>query len=143
MAVSPFVVAFAASSASSDSGTTADFWRYVNKGQLFLLSYGLFGPIIWLAFINPTIARHNMRALLGLIALIVILPVVGFLGIDPSFSTIQNGWIVKVSYWFYGGFLFINYLLIFYCTIEPPTAEQALSRGSQDMRDMYDREYGQ
>lgn len=143
MAILPFVVAFLAMSAPNESVDYTEFWKFVDRGQLYLLSYGIFGPIVWLAFIRPDVARHNARAILGLIAIVVVFPVVGFLGVDPSFSTIQNKDFVKASYWFYGGFLVLNYLLIFYCTIEPPTAEDTLTRGSKDMRSMYNKEYGQ
>ena len=138
----PFIVAYLKTSTANEGGELTEFWTLLNRGQLYLLTYGLFGPILWLAFIKPDVARHNARAILGLIALFAIFPVVGFLGIDPSFSTIQNERIVSYSYLFYAAFLFLNYLLVFYCTIEPPTAEETLNKGSRSMKDMYDREYG-
>ncbi|WP_243250559.1 hypothetical protein [Sulfitobacter pontiacus] len=142
MAVLPFISFYLIQSALSDVAKIADFWRLFERGQLYLVSYGLFGPIIWLAFVKPDVARHNARVFLGMIGLVVVFPIVGFLGIDPTISTLQNKTVVKMSYWLYGGFLFLNYLLIFYCTIEPPSAEKSLAKGSKDMREMYDQEYG-
>ncbi|MFG6637933.1 hypothetical protein ACGYJ8_18595 [Sulfitobacter sp. 1A12126] len=142
MAILPFLTYYAISAAQNEGAEASDFWGFVDRGQLFLLSYGLFGPVIWLSFVKPDVARHDARILLGVISILIVFPVVGFMGVDPTFSTVQNETIVSISYWFYGVFLFVNYLLIFYCTIEPPTAEDSLSKGSKSMKDRYDEEYG-
>lgn len=94
------------------------------RGQMYLLAYALFGTIFWLAFLRPDKTRHDARAILGLIATLCMLPVVGFVGIDPTFSTIANPFIVKAGYFFYFGFAIIYYLLLFYMEIPAPDPDE-------------------
>lgn len=141
LAVSPFAVTFLVLSAKNAGNEFLDVSSLVARGQLYLLAYGLLGPVLWLAFVKPDVPRHNARVFLGIVAIIALIPVVGFLGVDPTFSTIQNEMIVRWSYWYYAFFLFVNYLLIFFCNILPPDADQSLDRGSAAMRDRYFEEF--
>lgn len=109
----------------------------IGGGQLFLYAYALFGTVVWLAFIRWDREMHGPRRLLGLIAILAALFIVGMLGVDPTISSIQNQSIIKASFWTYGGFLLINYLLLFYLEIEPPAADKSLKSGSQKLKDKY------
>lgn len=111
----------------------------VGGGQLFLYAYGLIGTIIWLAFIKWDRQMHGPRRLLGLITILASFLIVGMLGLDPTISSAKNIAIIKASYWTYAGFLFINYLLLFYLEIEPPGADESLKSGSKELIERYNR----
>ncbi len=107
------------------------------RGQMYLMAYALFGTVFWLAFLNPQKDRHNARVFLGFFATILMLPVIGFLGVDPTFSTLANPEIVKKGYYFYFAFASIYYLLIFYTEIQPPSPIDVLKRETETLIDDY------
>jgi hypothetical protein len=67
----------------------------------------------------------------------MVLPIVGFLGVDPTFSTVANRQTVVWGYYFYASMLLINYLLLFYMDKQPPTVRDILRRGSDQLADDY------
>lgn len=109
------------------------------RGQMYLMAYALFGTVFWLAFLNPQKDRHNARAFLGFCATILMLPVIGFLGVDPTFSTLANPEIVKLGYYLYLAFALIYYLLIFYTEIQPPSPNDVFERETDTLIDDYGR----
>lgn len=108
-----------------------------NNGQLFLYSYALFGSIFWLSFMKWDKDMSSPRRLLGFISVIITLLLVSLLGLDPTLSSVKNPTIVTASYWTYGSFLIINYLLLFYIEIEPRGAEESLRAGTDDLKKKY------
>lgn len=135
--VLPFFITAMVRSAKNPDGSFASMTDLFSRGQAYLLAYALFGSIFWLAFLKPDKPRHGARAFLGLIAVLALLPVVGFLGIDPTFSTILNKSMITASYVIYASLLFIRYLLLFYMNIAPPAAAEIFDRESSDMRNRY------
>ncbi|KQY50500.1 hypothetical protein [Lysobacter sp. Root494] len=109
----------------------------IGNGQLFLYAYGLIGTIFWLAFFKWNSPMHGPRRLLGFVTLLASLVIVGMLGLDPTISNAKNKAIVLSSYWTYGAFLFINYLLLFYLEIEPPPPDESLKSGSRKLKLAY------
>lgn len=119
---------------ATDDSPDVKFTDIVERGQFFLLTYGLFGTVLWLAFLRKDVPRHDARVFLGVISILVIIPIVGFMGVDPTFEKVQNPTVIKLSYYFYGSLLLINYLLLFYCHIEPPEPQDSLNKGASEMR---------
>lgn len=107
------------------------------KGQMYLLAYSLFGTIIWLSFVRWDRPRHGARMFFGVIAIIVIIPVITFIGFDPTFSSIVNDRIIEAGYWIFAFFLVINYLLLFYSDISPPDATDTIHKGSEALGAKY------
>lgn len=136
--VAPFVITYFVRSAGKPPGSAIPFDDIVGRGQIYLLAYSVFGTVVWLAFLKADVPRHGARAFLGVICILLIFPVVGFLGVDPTFSTIINSDIVKLSYLFYCGFLLINYLILFYINIDPPEPSEILTRETGSMRRQYE-----
>lgn len=137
--LAPFLVVYfvhAAQKDAVDSGSALG--DLFGRGQIFILSYGVFGTIFWLAFIRPDRPRHEARVTLGLFATLAILPVIGFIGVDPTFSTIINYTVMKIGYGLYVFLLITNYLLLFYMHIDPPTASDIFSRETKTMRERYE-----
>lgn len=134
----PFVITFFTRAALSEDGTSVDLYDIVGRGQLYLLSYGIFGTVFWLAFPNPDKPMHGARALLGTVATLIALPVIGFIGVDPTFSSVLNSKIINLGYWVYGLFLLIYYLILFYTDIVPPEPNTVLEREANDMRKKYE-----
>jgi len=130
----PFFISFLVESAKKTDGTYADPSQLVGRGQIYLLSYGIFGTIFWLAFVKGDRPRHGARVFFGTIGTFAVFPIVGFLGVDPTFSTILNSRIVGWSYVFYALFLWINYLLLFYMNITPPNPAEVFSREADKMQ---------
>ena len=137
--LAPFVVVYFVHAARNDADAHGDTLKALfGRGQIFLLAYGVFGAIFWLAFMKSDRPRHEARVTLGLFATLLILPVVGFIGVDPTFSTIVNENVRTVGYWLYFGLLFINYLLLFYMHIDPPNAGDILNREASALRREYE-----
>lgn len=103
------------------------------KGQMYLMGYGLFGTIFWLAFWSGDKEPHKARRFLGSLAILGILPIFAGFGVDPTFSSVNNPTIITFSYCFYGLFAAIYYLLVFYVAIEPPTPTSVFSDGVKDL----------
>jgi hypothetical protein len=135
--IAPIAVTLFIRSAQAFDATNISMSDITGRGQVYLLAYGVFGTVFWLAFLNSSKPRNGARAFLGFVATFIIIPVVGFIGADPSFSTVLNEKIVTYSYWFYGSLLIIYYLILFYSQIEPPEPDNILDRGAEDMRRRY------
>lgn len=102
------------------------------KGQIYLMAFALYGTIFWLAIVRGDRPRHGFRILIGTLATLMIFPIVGFFGPDPTFSETMNNSAVWRSYYYYAGYAFLYYLAIFYLEIEPPSPEDVLkAEGSQ------------
>jgi hypothetical protein len=137
--LAPFATAILIPSIKRADGTFISLVEVVGRGQVFLLSYGLYGTIFWLAFANGEYPRHTARIMLGTIATLTIIPVVSVSGVDPTFSTVLNPSLIKASYWLYGLFIVINYLLLVYMRIEPPEPREVYKREAKTMLDDYRR----
>lgn len=129
----PFIVPYFVNSAKRTDGSFMNMDDLVGRGQIYLLSYGVFGTIFWLAFLKAE-NRHGARSLFGLIATVLVLPILGFIGVDPTFSTVLNVNLVRYSYILYTILLILNYLLLFYINITPPNPGEVISREAGEMR---------
>lgn len=134
----PFLITYFVESAKRQDGTFFQMDNLVGRGQLFLLSYGIFGTVFWLAFMKDERPRHGARAFLGAVATLSVVPMIGYLGVDPTFSTVMNRTIIIYSYWIYGMLILINYLLLFYINVTPPQTGDILDRETNDMRARYE-----
>lgn len=135
--IAPIVVPYLVRSAQAADPQNVSMIDITGRGQVYLLAYGVFGTVFWLAFLNSSKPRNGARAFLGVVATIIIIPIVGFIGADPSFSTILNEKIITLSYFFYVILLVIYYLILFYSQIDPPDPDNILNRGADDMRRRY------
>lgn len=135
--LSPFIITYFVGSAKRMDGSFVSLSEIVGRGQLYLLAYGIFGTVFWLAFLKSDRPRHGARAFLGGIATLLIIPVIGFFGVDPTFSTVLNPSVVHMGYYFYFGLLFLNYLIIFYLSIDPPEPGDIFSRETSEMAQKY------
>lgn len=135
--LAPLATAILIPSIKRADGSFIPLAEVVGRGQVFLLSYGLYGTIFWLAFANGDYPRHTARILLGTIATFAILPVVSVSGVDPTFSTLLNPSLIQASYYLYGLFIVLNYLLLVYMRIEPPEPREVYKREAQTMRDRF------
>lgn len=135
--LSPFIIAYFVRAARGPASFSDTFMDLFGRGQLYLLAYGVFGTVFWLAFVRWDQPRHGVRVFLGSVATILVLPIVGFLGVDPTFSSVANQTTVIWGYYFYASILLINYLLLFYMDKQPPTVRDILKRGSTQLADDY------
>ncbi|USA62206.1 hypothetical protein NCF85_04265 [Qipengyuania citrea] len=125
--------------ARTTSGSEFNFGELFARGQIYLLAYAMFGTIFWLAFVRSDRPRHDARIFLGVLAVILVIPIIGFTGVDPTFSTVINRDVITWGYGFYFAFLAIYYLLIFYSDIVPPDPQDIFERGTRDLDRDYDR----
>lgn len=135
--LAPFFITIFVRSSKASPGQEPALSSFFERGQLYLLAYALAGSIVWLGFLRPDKPRHNARAFLGFLGLVVLLPVIGFIGVDPSFSTILNPRVIGLSYIVYATLLVIRYLLTFYINIEPPAPADVFEREREKMADRY------
>jgi NADH:ubiquinone oxidoreductase subunit 5 (subunit L)/multisubunit Na+/H+ antiporter MnhA subunit len=134
--LAPFFVAyFINASRLSNSSTFEDLF---GRGQIYLLAYALFGTIFWLAFLKSGRPRHGARVFLGFLATLLVFPLVGFLGVDPTFSTVINSSVVRFGFILYAILLTIYYLLLFYMDVQPPEPREIFIREVSEMRVRYE-----
>lgn len=110
----------------------------LGKGQLFVLTYGVFGTVFWLAFVRSFRTIHGARVALGLISLFLIAPIFLLLSEDPSLTSVVNPIYLKASYWLFILMNVIYYLLIFYTNISPPETQDIFDREASEMRTRYE-----
>lgn len=137
--LAPYYVTAFVRSATNDQSAAVDLDDLFAKGQIYLLAYALFGTLFWLAIVRWDRPRHDARILLGVVSFFLVIPIIGFLGVDPTFSSVVNPEVVRWGYWFYGAFLVIHYLLLFYSEIRPPDPQEIFDRGTKDLDRDYDR----
>lgn len=138
----PLGVSLFAQNAQAVSGTMSigpTLNLLFGKGQMYLMGYGLFGTIFWLAFFSGNKEPHIVRRAIGAIAIMAILPVVGLFGVDPTFSSVANSSIIAMGYYFYAAFAVIYYLLLFYVEIDPPTPNEVFKAETNDLISNYGR----
>lgn len=111
----------------------------IGGGQLYLYAYALFGTVIWLSFMRWDKPMNGPRRFLGFVSVIIALLIVAMLGVDPTISNAKNAVIIMSSYWVYGGFIVIHYLLLFFVNIDPPDAGEAIAAGSATLIKRYKR----
>lgn len=133
----PFIIAAFVRTAQSTNQNDVTISDLVARGQVYLLASSLFGTIVWLAFVRGDRPRHNARIFIGTLALFLMFPIFGFIGVDPTFSTVYNPYITKLSFLFYIVFIVFHYMRLFYCEIDPPEPREVLKRGVNDMADKY------
>lgn len=141
-AIIPFLVAFVFNSAKLPDQFVS-FWGMFDRGQMYILAYGMCGPIIWLAFVKADVPRHGVRVLLGLVSLVPMFVIVALIAPDGTTNSIENRSIVLWSYFLYPALLVVNYLLIFFCKIQPPSADESLGKSSAEMKNRYQKEFGE
>ena len=135
--LSPFIITYFVHTARGPTSMAATLNGLFGRGQLYLLAYSIFGVIFWLAFVRWDQPRHGVRIFLGSVATLMVLPIVGFIGVDPTFSTIANHDTIAWGYYFYFGMLLLNYLLLFYMDKAPPTVKEIFQRGSNQLAREY------
>lgn len=135
----PYYVTAFVRAANTESGAKVQLDELFSRGQIYLLAYAIFGTIFWLSFVRWDRPRHDARIFLGVIAFFLVVPIIGFIGVDPTFSTVINDNVVRWGYWFYFAFLIIHYLLIFYSDILPPDPQEIFERGTRELDRDYDR----
>ena len=133
----PFLITYFTESAKRTDGSFLPIADIVGRGQLYLLSYGLFGTVFWLAFLKDGKHSQGARGFLGLFGTFAMLPIVGFMGVDPTFSHVLNPFLVSLSVTLYAVFIVLNYLLLFYQNISPPTPTETFDREKSEMATQY------
>lgn len=133
----PFLTAYLVQMARNPMENAPALGAFLEKGQFFLLAYGVFGTLIWLAFVRGDRPRHDARVFLGLLSLFVVFPLLSFMGVDYTFESIRNERIIDSGYLIYLLVLTLNYLLLFYINIDPPEAGSSLREGADRMKEKY------
>lgn len=137
-ALLPLLTSFFVEAARRADGSIPDLADALSKGQLYLLAVGVYGTVFWLAFLRNDKPRHDARVLIGALASLATFPLIGFIGVDPSFSTVLSPVVVKASYFLYGALLISHYLLLFFVNIEPPPPKEVFSREADQIRRDYE-----
>lgn len=132
----PFFVAYFINVSRLADSSTLD--SLFGRGQIYLLAYALFGTIFWLAFLKSGRPRHGARVFLGLLATLLVFPLVGYLGVDPTFSTVVNPSMIRFGFVLYIILLIIYYLLLFYMDVQPPEPREIFVREVGEMRVRYE-----
>lgn len=107
--------------------------KFLERGEVFLLTYALYGTLFYLAFIHIGKPANAPKKFVGLLVSLLAIPIVFMSGFDPTFRSIVNEDVNFWGYVAYGLFLLSYYALLFYQEIKPPDPEQVLEDGARDM----------
>lgn len=105
----------------------------LDRGEIFLLIYALYGTLFYLAFIHVGKPANGPKKIFGLAVSLAIIPIVLMSGFDPTFKSIVNKQINDAGYFAYVGFLLTYYMLLFYQELSPPDPGGVLNAGAQNM----------
>jgi hypothetical protein len=126
----PFVLAVLRHNATNGKVTEFDirsvFVSSFSGGQLYLYAFSLLGTLLWLSVFKWTVPQRAYKWILGLIVTLVGFLIAALGGIDPTFSTINNAAIVRLSFYCYGIFVIIYFLLLIGEKEKPPSARATL-----------------
>lgn len=107
--------------------------NFLERGEIFLLIYSLFGTLFYLAFIHVGKPSNGPKKFFGFLITLTIIPVVLLSGFDPTFRSIVNYDINFIGYVVFAFFLFSYYALLFYQELAPPDPEKVLEDGARNM----------
>lgn len=131
----PFIVAVLRHNALAGSNIDVPtvFTESLSGGQLYLYAFSLFGTLLWLSVFNWTIPRRLYRLALAAIVIVLGFIIVALGGVDPTFSKLQNTAIVTMSFYCYGAFIVIYFLLLFGSKETPPAARASLDDEAKEL----------
>ena len=144
--VFPFLVAVVRYNMINNASDVFEFSTTFNDsfsgGQLYLYAFSLFGTLMWLSFFNWTIPFYKSRIFIAGVVLVIGLLIVAMGGIDPTFSTIKNKSIVKLSHYCYGICIVLYLLLLLISKAEPPSVNETTEAQAKDLINRARREIG-
>jgi hypothetical protein len=142
----PFVVAVVRYNMVNNVSDAFEFATTFNDsfsgGQLYLYAFSLFGTLMWLSFFNWAIPYYKSRLFIAAIVLIIGFLIVAMGGVDPTFSTIKNKSIVKLSYYCYAICIVLYLLLLLISKAEPPSVNETTETQAQSLIHKARREIG-
>ncbi|WJR79645.1 hypothetical protein [Bradyrhizobium sp. NP1] len=121
---------------------TTTFNDSFSGGQLYLYAFSLFGTLMWLSFFNWTIPFYKSRILIAAIVIVVGLLIVAMGGIDPTFSTIKNKSVVKLSHYCYAICIILYLLLLLISKAEPPSVNETTESEARSLMARARKEIG-
>jgi hypothetical protein len=114
--IAPFLLAVIRHNAINDKASEFDigtvFVSSFSGGQLYLYAFSMLGTLLWLSIFKWTVPQRAYRWFLALVVVLIGFLIVALGGIDPTFSTINNAAIVRLSFYCYGSFVIIYFLLL-------------------------------
>jgi hypothetical protein len=142
----PFIVAVIRYNVVNNASDAFEFITTFNDsfsgGQLYLYAFSLFGTLMWLSFFNWTIPYYKSRLFVAAIVIIIGFLIVAMGGIDPTFSTIKNKSIVKLSHYCYGICIILYLLLLSISKAQPPSVNETMETQAKSLADKARREIG-
>lgn len=142
----PFIVAVVRYNMVNNASDAFEFATTFNDsfsgGQLYLYAFSLFGTLMWLSFFNWTIPFYKSRIFVAGIVLIIGLLIVAMGGIDPTFSTIKNKSIVKLSHYCYAICIALYLILLLISKAQPPSVNETTETEAKSLIDKARREIG-
>jgi hypothetical protein len=142
----PFIVAVVRYNVVNNASDAFEFAATFNDsfsgGQLYLYAFSLFGTLMWLSFFNWTIPYYRSRLFIAALVIVIGFLIVAMGGIDPTFSTIKNKSIVKLSQYCYGICIVLYLLLLLISKAEPPSVNQTTETEAKSLIDKARREIG-
>ena len=135
----PFIVAVVRYNVANNASDAFEFAATFNEsfsgGQLYLYAFSLFGTLMWLSFFNWTIPYYKSRLLIAAVVIVIGFLIVAMGGIDPTFSTIKNKSVVKLSQYCYGICIILYLLLLLISKAEPPSVNETTETEAKSLMD--------
>ncbi|WP_421565248.1 hypothetical protein [Ochrobactrum sp. EDr1-4] len=136
--IMPFIFLYLSNAVERQEFFSPVFYDLFGRGQLFLLAYSLFGTVFWLTIVQWDNKRHGPRITIGVIMVIIVWPLVGYMGFDPAFNNLLNPNFITLSYVYYSFVIFIYYLSLFFSKIDAPEPGSSIKRDKNTMRSNYE-----
>jgi hypothetical protein len=112
---------------------SAVFKEAFSGGQIYLYAFSMLGSLVWISLLDWRKPYRGMRSAIGGIVVLIGLTVTALGGIDPSFSKIGNPLIIDLSYYCYGLFIFLWFLLLLLDKEPPPSFNSTMRSEANDL----------
>jgi Na+-transporting NADH:ubiquinone oxidoreductase subunit NqrB len=122
----------------SEINVNSLFWSAIGAGQLYLYSFALFGTLFWLCQKeHENFARFKPRLYLMFIALVPCILIIGIYLLDPSMTKPLAPSLVRTSFWIYGLYIVLYYILLVFDNFQPRGIEEGLQENARTLITRY------
>lgn len=124
----------------NSASVTGLFWSAIGAGQLYLYSFSLFGTLFWLCQKeHENFQRFEPRRYLMFLIWVPSVLIILVYALDPTLSVPLKPNFVRASFWVYGLYVVLYYVLLVFDNLEPPDVESYLQESANELIGRYER----
>ena len=116
------------------------FWNAIGAGQLYLYSFSLFGTLFWLCQKeHENFDRFEPRRFLMFLIWVPSILIILIYALNPMMAEPLKPNLVRASFWVYGLYVVLYYVLLVFDNLEPPSVEIHLQEKVDELMDKYEQ----